>query len=506
MNKAAKRELLDGKYLEYDPEWANLFAWLRENITIDNFVSKSMEENAKCEEFSEEELAKIEEDFPGIFEVRDSDLKAAEAQLGALKKAEVEFREQNAQLGKILEQVNDEVRELSKKTADTEARCEIWRQKVEAHEEKLDFLSKERAKKVEKLKEIYKNPEEILAVGHIPMDALNMNMLAAENLLDNCMSTFNTGGSGSDSENLSGKIEFFAEENLRLYEKLLEIKEELGGVEAASEMFNKFTDFPMTSEEIERQIAEMENRSEICVMQIEGLTTQCMMAKKLEITKEKQEVYRKIQEERLQKSENRLQRLQEISKVTGQINLIADIIWVLLQMDRKRIKDVISVLGMTDQVDLEDLLWDFDFNSSSLEPDILAPFREPTVKFVLNPNRNDLMQEKFCQFRRIEQALKDMVFGPTKTPTLYSPEISIRMHFLKILGTQNEAQLKEIKDRYTKEYLEPNKNKIWGYRRRLWIWFLTKPEKIHMAIDYVTREAANTPRRTKTLPGIRNVQ
>lgn len=91
--------MLDGKYLEYDPEWANLFSWLRENITLDNFVSQSMEENAKSEEFGQEELDKIEEDFPGIFEVRENDVKAAEAQLEALKRAEVEFREQNAQLG-----------------------------------------------------------------------------------------------------------------------------------------------------------------------------------------------------------------------------------------------------------------------------------------------------------------------------------------------------------------------------------------------------------------------
>lgn len=254
-------------------------------------------------------------------------------------------------------------------------------------------------------------------------------------------------------------------------------------------------------------MANMEKMSEVYKTEIEGLIAQCIMAKNLEINKEKQKVYRKIQEERLQKAENRLQRLQEISQVTGQFTLMAEILWILLQMDSKRIKDVISVLDKTDQVDLENLLWNFDFNSSSLEPDFLAPLREPTVKFVLNPNRNDLMLEKFSQFRRIEQALKSLVFGPTNTPSLYSPEISIRMHFLKILGTQSEARLKEIKNRYMKEYLEPNKtNKIWGYRRRLWIWFLTQPEKVPMAIDCVARAAAKTPRRTKALPGIRNVQ
>lgn len=152
---------------------------------------------------------------------------------------------------KILEQVNDEIRELSKKTAESEAQCEIWREKVEALEEELASLSKRKAEKVEKMKETYKNPEEILAVGHIPMDGLKMKMLAAENQLETCMSTINTEESDSNFENLSGKIEFFAGDSLNLYEKLLEIKADLAGREAAIEMFDKFSNFPMTSADIQ---------------------------------------------------------------------------------------------------------------------------------------------------------------------------------------------------------------------------------------------------------------
>uniref|UniRef100_A0A1B0CH87 Uncharacterized protein n=2 Tax=Lutzomyia longipalpis TaxID=7200 RepID=A0A1B0CH87_LUTLO len=200
--EASKRELLDGKYLEYDPEWKKLFTWLRDSITIDNYVSPSIEENVKNHEF-DDEIDTIEEDFPGIFEVEESDVKEAEAQLNILLKAEGEYREQNDQLRKIINQVNEDIREISKELTDTYAQAEIWGEKVAGLEAQLDTLTAQKDDSEKKLMEMYKNPEEVLAVGHIPIDYLKMNMEIAWKRLGTCMAAFNTEGSALDGQRLN---------------------------------------------------------------------------------------------------------------------------------------------------------------------------------------------------------------------------------------------------------------------------------------------------------------
>ncbi|XP_059613930.1 interaptin-like [Phlebotomus argentipes] len=504
--EAAKRELLEGKFLEYDEEWKNLFSWMRENITQENYVSPSMWENANNRRF-DGEIEDIEKDFPGIFEVTEDDVAKAEKQLEALQIAEKEYREQSAEMGNILEMVNEELRELSKESADSYAQSEIWREKVEESEAELASLLEQKIDCVEKLRKMHKNPDETLAAAQIPMDLLNRNMSMAEKRLETCMTTFNTDESLELTQQLCGRIEFCAEDSLKRYDELLEARINVAGLESVIEMIDNFPESSLSTEEVNSQMAEMSQKTEILEMQIEELTTECVEGKKLELTREKREIFANIQEIKLQRAQNRMERLKEVDQFTGKFINLAEFVWILNQVDSKKMKHFLSILSKEEKSSMQDFVWNIDEERlESVVSNFSFQPQKTTVEFILNPNRNVQLMESLSNFRQIELSLKPLILGPGNTLVRMSPQTSHQLYFLDNLAKQNEAQLKQLKERFIKEYLEPKgSNKLWAYRRALWIWFLTQPKNVIKAIECASKEPSQKSK-MKGLPGIRNKQ
>ncbi|GAB0094609.1 hypothetical protein DMENIID0001_099310 [Sergentomyia squamirostris] len=499
----AKRKLLDGKYLEHDDEWKKLFSWLRENITVDNFVSKEMEEAVKSQEFSEEEINGIDADFPGIFEVKEADVKRAEGQLEALRRAEQEYLEQSDQLGKILQSTNDNVRELSKKALEAECEQETLVETVRDLESHLCLLNARKTDAICDLKEIYKNPKDVMACGHIAMDPIKMQMGIAGKRMEVCMMTFNTEGSAKEAKRLTGEIESFARSSLEIYESLLGAQADVAGMEKMISCMD-FTELEVRPQEIDSKKYEMEQLASISEAKIEILTEQCILGKKNEITRTCDEIYKKIYEIKKARAQDRLMRVREIGETSKKFMDIAELLWILMQIDGSKITKFRSVVaGGEDQPPIANFLWNLSENDFQLKESFLVNGNKRiSVEYVLDPKRNDKLMEKLAEFGKIEKFLKSLIRGSISTPIVISPEITEMLYIQKCLNDQNESRIKRIKDRFTKEYQEPMaSNKLWGYRRMLWIWFLTNPNKILAAIQCAS---AMVSKKSKTLPGIRN--
>jgi len=83
--------------------------------------------------------------------------------------------------------------------------------------------------------------------------------------------------------------------------------------------------------------------------------------------------------------------------------------------------------------------------------------------------------------------------GPTNQPQLYDPKYKIPIHEKQQKKRQLTDGMNAVKSNYKKNVTERSDNdRLHRYRENLWIWFLSEPKKVCLAIKDVQKEAAQS--------------
>ncbi|XP_039452196.1 augmin complex subunit dgt3 [Culex pipiens pallens] len=325
--------------------------------------------------------------------------------------------------------------------------------------------------------------------------------------------------------------------------RLVDARKEFYGLRKMMERFQDLSWQPMKISAMKKHCAELKSSNEQDILRIDVLKQELEMYVR-QLNEQKIEcILYENSKLKLDRAINRLGYIERLSGIISGALMNAEMLWILMQLDLEKIRnkfdnsdemnseaqrclkriEMLKAVGRTsaDEEAMEDFVAQFasmmgaiNLNSSgnrsmSLRNCIqdFADYKKRVFKnlqSVVGGKFYKTFDEAMRELKQTEKQLERYVFdGPVNRPQFFDQQYQERIQRLSFEMDQIEKHLKTLKTDYQQNINEPkNNDKFWRYNQNLWVWFLTEPKKVAIAIKEVTA-AASQMTAYKSISGIK---
>ncbi|XP_062551653.1 augmin complex subunit dgt3 [Armigeres subalbatus] len=544
---------IGGLWLLHDESFKEFFEWFGQSVTEDNLASDSMlRDYADLERsglvLSEDEVrAELEvlcKDYANILEYNEDDVEIYEEQLDELVSIEEQY-EQLISAAKVTEKgLTKELSELDMKLID----ADFNQGKISSEcMEKAKFIEDIQSSSQQQIFEMHQcyvqaqNPP--LFIYQMPIEQFNMKcdqfLKYLEMYIRKHFSVRDSNDSDNENDHNQRDIIIQLESiksRLDLEEgKLTDASKEFHGLKRMMERFQDLSWQPMKIEVMRKYCAELKSANEQDTLRIDVLKQELEMYIRQMNEHRIEYILYDNSKLKLERAISRLEYIKKLSEIVSSALMNAEMLWILMQLDLEKMKnkfDNSDEMNAETQFSLkrieamkaldrnnaeEEALEEFtnqmaslmgalnlSHSTSSLAIDRslnlknnlqeFVDFQKRTFKTlssVVNGKFYKNMNETIENLNENEKVLTRYVFdGPVNRPQFFDQQYQERMQRLTFEMDQIEKDLRALKTDYQQNINEPKNNKYWRYNQNLWVWFLTEPKKVAVAIKEVTAAAS----------------
>ncbi|XP_058447680.1 augmin complex subunit dgt3 [Malaya genurostris] len=549
-------------WLLHDESFKDFFNWFGQSVDEDNLITDSLLreytnlEKTGCVLTDEEiltELEILEQDYPNILEYKNSDVEDYEEQLEQLVAIEEQYEKLLADAKKSENALTRELSELELKIIDTDFNYG----KVAAEcNEKAIFLQDIQTDTQQQIFEMHQcyiqtqNPP--LFIYQLPIEQFNMKcdqfLKYLEMYIRKHFSVRKSNDFEHDSDQDHRDIIVQLESiksRLDLGEmELLEVKKEYHGLKKMMERIHDLCWQPMKISSMRKLCAELTSTNEQDRLRIDVLKQELeMYIRQLNELRIEGILYENSKL-KMDRAVSRLEYIRKLAAIISSALMNAEMLWIFMQLDLEKIKNKfdnsddlnaetqrclkrIETFKAVDRNNAQEeaydefvgqfssLLGSINLNHSARDRSIslknciqdFADYQNRVFKnvhSVVNGKYYKTMEETISELNQHEKLLRRYVYdGPVNGPQFFDQEYQERIQRLNFEINQIEKELKVLKNDYQQNINEPkNNDKYWRYKQNLWVWFLTEPKKVAIAIKEVTA-AASQMAAYKSISGIK---
>uniref|UniRef100_A0AAG5DSV7 HAUS augmin-like complex subunit 3 N-terminal domain-containing protein n=1 Tax=Anopheles atroparvus TaxID=41427 RepID=A0AAG5DSV7_ANOAO len=315
--------------------------------------------------------------------------------------------------------------------------------------------------------------------------------------------------------------------------KLLDAKREYAGVKKLVDRLQNHSWLPMKVPGLRKLCAELRNGNDQDLLRMDLLKHELeTLIKRVNEMKIESVLYENNRA-KLDRAVNRLEYIQRLAESISKELMNAELLWILMQLDLEKIRDRFD---NADEMNGEskrcfkriDAMKQVEKNTTreeafseflALLAALIAENRDDSestangelkwclqhfagVQKRLSKQCESVAKGKYHkksaevleQLRNQEKLLARFVFdGPLNYPQFYDQEYLERVQKLCYTLSQLDRGSRNLRKDFVQNIEHPKQNqKFWFFNQRLWIWFLTEPKKVMVAIKEVQAEANKT--------------
>ncbi|XP_065092823.1 augmin complex subunit dgt3 [Ochlerotatus camptorhynchus] len=547
----------------HDVSFKEFFDWFGQSVGQDNLISDSLlrdyadlENNglvlSEKEVLSELEI--LSKDYEHILDYTNTDVEAYEEQLEQLVTIEEEYE-------KLICEAKNTEKVLSKELADLDLQLidAMFNQGKVAAEcvEKAKFVEEIQSNTQQQIFDMHQcyvqaqNPP--LFVYQMPIEQFNMKcdqfLKYLEMYIRKHFSVRNLDDSEHEPDHNHRDIIVQLESiksRLDLQEtKLTDASKEYHGLKRMMERFQDLSWQPMKIEAMRKVCAELKGTNEQDTLRIDVLKQELEMYIRQMNEHRIEHILYENSKLKLNRAISRLEYIKKLAGIVSSALINAELLWILMQLDLEKMKNKfdnsdemnaetqlclkrIEAMKALERNNAEDEAYEefvgqiasvmdsLNLSQSSPSGDRslslknclqdFEDFKKRTYKNLQSIVKGKFyknMDEIIGELNESETLLRKYVFdGPVNKPQFFDQLYQERMQRLSFEMEQIEKELKTLKTDYQQNINEPKNNKFWRYNRNLWVWFLTEPKKVAVAIKEVTA-AASKMAAYKSISGIK---
>uniref|UniRef100_A0A182X4V5 HAUS augmin-like complex subunit 3 N-terminal domain-containing protein n=1 Tax=Anopheles quadriannulatus TaxID=34691 RepID=A0A182X4V5_ANOQN len=488
-------------WIIHDETFREFFDWFTK-IDDDNLVTDMLLKNYQeldrngivlNDALLEEQLHALNHEFSGILEHTDRDVEALEQQLEQLVEVEEKYEKLLNGAKKTDLALTKELSELERSVRDQEYVLEKVATNSVEMARQLEESQQATQQQISDLQHCYyqrQNPP--LFIYQMPIEQFDakcdqflkyLELYVKKHFtvkrLDNSKST-DDGDNQQVIDELEGIKMRLDEEEL----KLLEAKREYAGVMKLVERLQGHSWMPLKVSALKKQCLELRAANEQDLLRMDllkhELDTLIRQVNELKI----ESVLYENNRVKLNRAVSRLEYIQRLDASISRELMNAELLWVLMQLDLEKIRDR------------------FD-NADEMNGESKRCFRR--IDTMRQIERNGALEEAYgdylaqlyalstAQDSSTEQRPGDEPIRGMKVSLQHFSEYLERVQKLTYALGQLERDFRNVRKDVVQNIEEPKQNKkFWLYNQRLWIWFLTEPKKVAIAIKEITAEASKT--------------
>uniref|UniRef100_A0A182P370 HAUS augmin-like complex subunit 3 N-terminal domain-containing protein n=1 Tax=Anopheles epiroticus TaxID=199890 RepID=A0A182P370_9DIPT len=537
----------------HDETWRDFFNWFTKiddanlvtDLLLKNYQELTRNGTVLSETALDDQLQSLNQEYEGILEYTDRDVEAMEQQLEQLVEVEEKYERLLNGVRKTDVALTMELSELELSVLEQEYVLEkITTNDMEMARE-LEESQQATQQQIAELHHCYyqrQNPP--LFIYQMPIehfDAKCDQFLKYLELYVKKHFTVKQLDSSKSIEELDNQqvIDELEGIKMRLDEeelKLLEAKREHAGVMKLVERLQDHSWLVMKVSALKKQCLELKSANEQDLLRIDllkhELDTLIRQVNELKI----ESVLYENNRAKLDRAVVRLGYIQRLDENISRELMNAELLWILMQLDLEKIRDrfdnademngesmrcfkrIDAMRQIENNATLEEAYGDYLAQLSGLiasQDNSIEDHRtgdesvrglkvslqhysalvkrlskqcESIAKGKYHRKTNEIIQ----QLAREEQRLSRFVFdGPLNYPQLYDHEYFERLQKLTFTLSKLERDFRSVRTDFVQNIEEPKQNnKFWLYNQRLWIWFLTEPKKVTIAIKEIMAEAS----------------
>uniref|UniRef100_A0A182NAJ6 HAUS augmin-like complex subunit 3 N-terminal domain-containing protein n=1 Tax=Anopheles dirus TaxID=7168 RepID=A0A182NAJ6_9DIPT len=313
--------------------------------------------------------------------------------------------------------------------------------------------------------------------------------------------------------------------------KLLEARREYAGVVKLVDRLQGHSWMPMKVSALKKHCSEMKNGNEQDLLRMDLLKHELDMLIRQVNELKIESVLCENNRVKLDRAVSRLEYIQLLDESISRELMNAELLWILMQLDLEKIRDRFDnadeMNGETKrclkridamkqlekiatreeayseyQAQLATLAAPQDTAGEAVRDTKQALQHFSTLMKRLSKQCESIAkgtyqrkaEEKLKQLIHQENLLSRFVFdGPLNYPQFYDQEYLERVQKLGFALNQLERDFQNVRKDFVQNIEEPKRDKkFWLYNQRLWIWFLTEPKKVLIAIKEIKAEASKT--------------
>ncbi|XP_029714883.1 augmin complex subunit dgt3 [Aedes albopictus] len=494
----------------------------------------------------EAEIEVLCKDFPGILEYNDDDVEIYEEQLEELVAIEEQYEKFIADAKQTEKGLTKELSELDMQLIDAE-----FHQGKTATEcmEKAKFIEEIQSNSQQQIFDMHQcyvqaqNPP--LFVYQMPIEQFSMKcdqfLKYLEMYIRKHFSVRNLDDSEREPDQNQRDIIVQLESiksRLDVEEvKLTDASKEFQGLKRMMERFQDLSWQPMKIEVMRRHCSELKFANEQDTLRIDVLKQELEMYIRQMNEHRIEYILYENSKLKLERAIGRLEYIKKLAEIVSSSLMNAEMLWILMQLDLEKMKnkfDNSDDMNAETQLCLkrieamralernnaeEEALEEFSSqigavmgalnlshsassSSSSVDRSLslknslqdFVDFRKrafKTLTSIVNGKFYKNMDDLIKELNENEKALNKYVFdGPVNRPQFFDQQYQERMQRLSFEMDQIDKDLRALKTDYQQNINEPKNNKFWRYNQNLWVWFLTEPKKVAVAIKEVTAAAS----------------
>ncbi|XP_053676121.1 augmin complex subunit dgt3 [Anopheles nili] len=536
-------------WIIHDETFRDFFDWFTkiggENLVTDGLLNDFQElvqnGDVSSAEALEAQLHELNQEYPNILECTDRDLAALEQHLEQLVDVEERYERLLNSAKKTDVSLTKELSELERKVSDQEYKTERSAAGCLEMAKKLEESQKATQQQITELHQCYyqrQNPP--LFIYQMAIEQFDakcdqflkyLKMYVKKHFtvkrLDSSRSTDDDDNQRVIDELESIKMRLDAEEL-----KLLEAKREYAGVTKLVDRLQNHTWLPMKVSAMKKNCAELKNANEQDLLRMDLLQHELeMLIRQVNELKIESVLYENNRS-KLDRAVSRLEYIQRLDESISRELMNAELLWILMQLDLEKVRDwfdnademngeskrcfkridTMSQIGKN--TTLEEVYGEYTAQVAALLAHDKPGGDETVYGLRMSLQHFTGLQKqlsKQCEsmakgkhLRKTEEALKQLteqekllsrfVFdGPLNYPQFYDQEYLEQVQKLTFTLNQLEQDLRSLRKDFVQNIEEKKQNqKFWFFNQRLWIWFLTEPKKVAIAIKEIKAEASKT--------------
>ncbi|XP_055598422.1 augmin complex subunit dgt3 [Uranotaenia lowii] len=549
----------------HDDAFKDFFDWFGQSIDEDNLVTDALLRDYSDLEKTEQvlsdrevsvELEILKQDYPDILSFSDYDAQEYEDQLEQLVAIEEQYERLVSEAKRTDAALTRELSELDIKGID--ANFNLGKVTTECGE-KVDFLEQIQANTQLQISEMHQcyvqsqNPP--LFVYQMPIEQFNMKcdqflkyleMYVRKHFsLRRSLDDSDSGDQLQDRRDAIVQLESI-KARLDIGEiRLTEARKEYYGLKRLMARFQDLSWQPMKIPAMKKLCAELSGINEQDLLRIDVLKQELEMYIRQSNEQRIECILYENSKMKLDRAVGRLEYIKKLASIISDTLMNAEMLWILMQLDLEKIK---NKFDNSDEMNLETqrclkriealkgvvkttaeeeaheefvsqfagLLESLNLNQSSAADRSMslrnciqdfADYRKRVyrnLQSILNGKYYKNMDEILRDLEEHEQLLSKYVYdGPVNKPQFFDQQYHEKVQRLTFEMNQIEKELKKLKSDYQQNVNEPmNNDKFWRYNQNLWVWFLTEPKKVAVAIKEVTA-AASKMAAYKSISGIK---
>uniref|UniRef100_A0A182VTD5 HAUS augmin-like complex subunit 3 N-terminal domain-containing protein n=1 Tax=Anopheles minimus TaxID=112268 RepID=A0A182VTD5_9DIPT len=537
-------------WIIHDETFREFFEWftkIDDGNLVTDLLLKSYQELVRngavlSDEMLEEQLKELNQQYASILEYTDDDVEALEQQLEQLVEVEEKYekllngaKKTDIALTKELSELERNVREqeyvLDKVASNSMEMAKQLEESQQATQQQISDLHHCYYQRQNPPIFIYQMPiEQFDAKCDQFLKYLEMYVKKHFTVrrLDSSKSTDDVDNQQVIDELEGIKMRLDAEEL-----KLLEAKREYAGVMKLVERLQDHSWLPMKVSALKKQCLELKNANDQDLLRMDllkhELDTLIRQVNELKI----ESVLYENNRAKLDRAVSRLEYIQRLDESISCELMNAELLWILMQLDLEKIRDRFD---NADEMNGEskrcfkriDTMKQIEKNSLHEEAygEYLAQLSALVARDTGGSGEDAVRGMKVClqhfsgllkrlskqcesiakgkyhrksdellkQLTQQEMLLSRFVFdGPLNYPQFYDHEYLERVQKLAFALGKLEREFRNVRSDFVQNIEKPKQNqKFWLYKQRLWIWFLTEPKKVAVAIKEITAEASKT--------------